>query len=181
MEFGQRMRAKRKALGLTLAELGEKVGVSSPNLSKIERGQAARRGTLAKIKGFLGLRGGVSVGKAKKAPRRPRKAPAAAKVPSTVMDAIATLIVSIDRLRASVDTLREDLKWVTPMAVVPPPTPDCRPSPDLSLVPSVEEQRAKTEEMTRGIAKNGLRRPLRPYGSNSLDPVVGARLMPEGG
>ena len=50
------LRARRKALGLTLADVSAKCGVPLPNLSRIERGeQDPRASTLFRILGALEL------------------------------------------------------------------------------------------------------------------------------
>ena len=172
MEFGKRMRKKRKALGLTLVELGEKVGYSHAALGAIETGRSnGRRGSLAAIKAFLGMRGGAMGKKAVKAPRKP-------KAPAPVTDSLAPLLASLDALRASVDRLQDSVDAITGALWDRDVLKGFKPAPSASLVPPVEVQRANTEAMTQGIARNGLRRPL---ASNSLDPVLGARLMPVAG
>jgi transcriptional regulator with XRE-family HTH domain len=166
MDFGTRMRIKRKALDLTLVELGEKVGYSHAALSAMETGRSSGgRGCAKAVKAFLGLRGGATVGKAKKPTKTPRKP----KASSSALETMALLIAAMERLQASVDGLTA--------ALVPKP-----PAVDPALVPPVAEQRARTAAMTTGIAQNGLRKPRIPptvgarmetVASNSLDRAVG--------
>jgi DNA-binding XRE family transcriptional regulator len=163
MTFGERMRAKRKAAGLTLVELGEKVGYSHAALSALETGRSnGGRGCAKAVKAFLGLRGGkmAKTKKPAKAPRKPKAAPEAMERADATLTALGLLLGGLTRLADSVDRMAE--------AMAPKP-------PDLSLVPSVAEQRARTEAMTAGIAQNGLRRPL---ASNSLDHSPGVPVLP---
>lgn len=132
MEFGKRMRIKRKMLKWSQADLGDKVGVVASVICRIENGYDCRPKTLAAIKKILGLRGGALVPKKPK----PTKAP---KAKDPVVAALAEISESLSSIRALL---------VAAAQAAP------------SLVPPVAEQRRITEAMTQGIAKNGLRRPL---------------------
>lgn len=175
MQFGERMRAKRKAMGLTLVELGERVGCSHSALSMLETGKSAGgKGTAARVKKILGLRGEATMAKDKKpakAPRKPKAAPEAIGRADATLTALGLLLGGLNRLADSVDRMAE--------AMAPKP-----PAVDPLLVPSVAEQRARTEAMTKEMAQNGLRKPKLPptlgvrQASNSLDAALGATLLP---
>lgn len=163
MEIGMRIKKKREAMGMTRAQLAAKIGCSPERISQFERGRIPKRmggGVMARLKRVLKVR---ARGVAK--PARNAKVPRSGRVvstngPDTVLASMGLLLAGINRLAASLDGLSE---WFGKSAII-----DTRPSPDLSLVPSVKVQKAMTEAMTQGIAKNGLRRPL---ASNSLDSI----------
>lgn len=151
MEIGKRAKKKRKALGLTLRQMAEKVGISAATLNRFEAWTMNPHAkTLAAIKAALGLRGGVKVGRPKKA-KTPRKTPKDDIGPLFEAYDLAT---AINRLAASLEALALE------------------PTSSLPLVPPVAEQRRATEAMTQGIARNGLRRPL---ASNSPGPGSAVR------
>lgn len=56
MTLGEQIRARRHALGLTLMEVAEQVGVSYQWLSSIERGADAPLSTLMRVLVALGMR-----------------------------------------------------------------------------------------------------------------------------
>lgn len=56
MTVGEAIHGRRRALGLTLAQLSERTGVSIGWLSKIERGAGVHAATLEKVLDALGLR-----------------------------------------------------------------------------------------------------------------------------
>lgn len=165
MEFGKRLRIKRLAMGLTLTQLGEMVGCSHSAISNIETGKSnGGRGVATKLKKAMKLRGGASVDKAPKKARKARREAVGAGSPIA-----HGLLPLTDAINALVKKLG-DVEAVLIAAHLAPFAPE-----KTALVPPVAVQRATTEAMTKGIARNGLRKPL---ASNSLDPVIGARLMP---
>ena len=60
-QIGDRLRVRRRELGLSLRDLAERLGVSPSLISQIERGRASREGLLRPIgqaDGDLGVDGG---------------------------------------------------------------------------------------------------------------------------
>lgn len=57
VDLGDRLRAKRRSEGLSIREVAEKIGVSAPTLSRVERGQhLPERENLLRIARWAGVR-----------------------------------------------------------------------------------------------------------------------------
>jgi transcriptional regulator with XRE-family HTH domain len=57
VELGDRLRARRRAEGLSIREVAQKIGVSAPTLSRVERGQhLPERENLLRIARWAGVR-----------------------------------------------------------------------------------------------------------------------------
>lgn len=54
--LGQQIKARRKALGLTQAEIAERAGISRATLIALEQGSLTQTDTLRKVGELLGLR-----------------------------------------------------------------------------------------------------------------------------
>lgn len=61
MTIGERIHARRRALGWTLGELGERAALSAARVSRVERGADVPLSTLARILEALGMRLTVEV------------------------------------------------------------------------------------------------------------------------
>lgn len=61
MTIGERIHARRRALGWTLGELGERAELSAARVSRVERGADVPLSTLERILDALGMRLTVEV------------------------------------------------------------------------------------------------------------------------